>query len=367
MNKNSKFIEKAKKIHGDKYNYSKVEYINAKTKVCIICPEHGEFWQTPNKHLCGCGCPYCAGKNKNKELFLKKAKEIHGNKYDYSKVEYVNWNTKVCIVCPEHGEFWQTPEKHINQQHNCPLCSHRVKLTTEEFIKRARQKHGDKYDYSKVEYINCSTKVCIICPEHGEFWQNAGLHLYGKGCSKCNGGVKISKNDFIERAKEIHGNKYDYSKVEYINGRTKVCVVCPEHGDFYIRPDHHLKGTGCNKCIKSKSEEYVEELLKENNISYEFQKKFRWLGRKSLDFYLPDYNIAIECQGIQHFEPVDFANKGKEWASALFKKIQNSDKIKKELCNDKGINILYFSLFDNPKTISDKNKLICEIKNDSAG
>ena len=109
------------------------------------------------------------------EEFIKKAKEIHGNKYDYSKVEYKNTSTKVCIICPEHGEFWQTPNHHL-QGHGCPKCKnekirkrHTHNITI--FIEKARKVHGDKYDYSKAEYINASTKVCIICPEHGEFWQ----------------------------------------------------------------------------------------------------------------------------------------------------------------------------------------------------
>jgi len=365
MTKNEIFIEKARRIHGDKYNYSKVEYKNCSTKVCIICYKHGEFWQTPNKHLCGCGCPKCAGKGKNKDYFLEKAKEIHGDKYDYSKVEYVNWNTKVCIICPKHGEFWQSPEKHISQKHQCPKCSNRVKLTNDEFIDRAKQVHGDKYDYSKVKYINCDTKVCIICPEHGEFFQSPSLHLFGCNCPKCTGGVKITKDDFIRKSKEVHGDKYDYSKVKYINARTKVCIICPEHGEFWIRPDHHMKGSGCARCIQSKSEYEIEKILINNNIEYETQKEFSWLvndRKMKLDFYLPKYSLAIECQGIQHFEPVDFANKGKKWAEELFIKNQLRDKIKKELCNENGIEIIYFSLFENDKTISEINALLNEIK-----
>ena len=365
MDKNEIFIEKAKRIHGDKYDYSKVEYVNCSTKVCIVCSKHGEFWQTPNKHLCGCGCPKCAGKGKNKEYFLEKAKEIHGDKYDYSKVEYVNWNTKVCIICPNHGEFWQSPEKHISQKHQCPKCSNRVKLTNDEFIDRAKQVHGDKYNYSKVKYINCDTKVCIICPKHGEFFQSPSLHLFGCNCPKCTGGVKITKDDFIRKSKEVHGDKYDYSKVKYINARTKVCIICPEHGEFWIRPDHHMKGSGCARCMQSKSEYEIEKILIDNNIEYETQKEFSWLvndRKMKLDFYLPKYSLAIECQGIQHFEPVDFANKGKKWAEELFIKNQLRDKIKKELCNENGVEVIYFSLFENDKTISETNALLNEIK-----
>ena len=166
---NSEFIAKARKIHNEKYDYSKVEYINNRTKVCIICPIHGEFWQTPNAHLNGQDCPKCKGKIKlTLEKFIEKAKKVHGDKYDYSKVEYINNHTKVCIICPIHGEFWQTPQHHLKGV-GCPKCYGNFRKTTEQFIEEARKVHGDKYDYSKVEYVNATTKVRIICPKHGEF------------------------------------------------------------------------------------------------------------------------------------------------------------------------------------------------------
>lgn len=273
------FIEKSRKIHGDKYDYSKVEYVNTKTKVCIICPEHGEFWQTPNNHLHGCGCPMCKaqkngdGKRSNRNDFIEKATAIHGNKYDYSKAIYINNSTKVCIICPEHGEFWQTPNHHL-QKHGCQKCANVKKQTTKDFICKAKGIHGDKYDYSNVEYVNNHTKVCIICPEHGEFWQTPKNHLRGQGCPRC-GVIKghIGKNklteEFINKAKEIHNDKYDYSKVEYKNNKTKVCIICHEkdifgneHGEFWQNPHHHLKGHGCPKC-KTKVVSKLKRLTKE--------------------------------------------------------------------------------------------------------
>ena len=128
-----------------------------------------------------------------------------------------------------------------------------AKLTTEEFIKKAREEHGDRYDYSKVEYVNSTTKVCIICKEHGDFLQQPSNHLHGIGCPQC--GVEIRRKKrthsidvFLKKAKSIHGDKYDYSKVKYINKRTKVCIVCPTHGDFWQSPGKHLSGQGCEKC-----------------------------------------------------------------------------------------------------------------------
>lgn len=254
------FIAEAKTVHGDKYDYSKVEYVNSNTKVCIICPEHGEFWQSPSNHLKGKGCPKCIGRHKSTEDFIASAKKVHGDKYDYSKTEYVNASTKVCVICPEHGEFWQDPNSHLAGR-GCPKCVREV-TSLEDFLAKAKRVHGDKYDYSKVEYVNATTKVCIICPEHGEFWQTPNKHLGGSNCPKCVGGAKFTKEDFVTEANKVHNNKYDYSKVEYVNANTKVCIVCPEHGEFWQTPGNHLAGAGCPNC-QGLRKEYKFNLLEE--------------------------------------------------------------------------------------------------------
>lgn len=155
-------------------------------KVCIICPEHGEFWQLPYNHLkydvC---CPKCNTKISDEFDFIKKSKEIHGDRYDYSKVVYRGSHTKVCIICSEHGEFWQTPQGHLTGK-GCQKCAKdKLRSTTEEFIKKARKKYGDKYDYSKVDYKDSSTDVVIICPIHGEFKQSPRYHLHRGTCPNC--------------------------------------------------------------------------------------------------------------------------------------------------------------------------------------
>ena len=265
------FIEKAREIHGDKYNYSKVVYKSNKIKVCIICPKHGEFWQKPNDHLNGRGCPSCSGLKKlSLEEFIRRAKEVHGDKYDYSKVNYINSNTKVCIICLEHGEFWQNPHDHLNGN-GCPKCISTFKLTTKEFIRRAKDVHGDKYDYSKTKYVNKRTKICIICPEHGEFWQLPSSHLTGSGCSKCKGMYKPTTEEWIKNAKKVHGNKYDYSKVKYINSRTKVCIICSKHGEFWQTPNDHLNGRGCYCCGHGYTKKYKFNLLQEFENEYDFK------------------------------------------------------------------------------------------------
>ena len=346
------FIKEATEKHKGKYDYSKVDYVNNKTKVCIIChkPEHGEFNQTPNCHLQGQGCPKCGVEKKHesqtstKEKFIKKACKVHGGKYDYSKGEYVNSRTKVCIICPEHGEFWQTPNEHT-QRYGCPKCGGTYLLMKEEWITSARKVHGGKYDYSKGEYVNSRTKVCIICPEHGEFYQTPNNHLRGHGCPKCGGKCIPTKKEWIASARKVHGDKYDYSKFKYINANTKVCIICHKHGEFWQRPNSHLNGRGCSKCNLSHLERSMMNYLDDVGITYDYQKCFKWLGRQSLDFYLPDYNVGIECQGEQHFFPIKHFGDDKS-----FKKTLERDKRKKALCEKYGVKLLYFGNTPNYDT-----------------
>jgi len=349
------FIKKVKEVHKDKYDYSKVDYVNSKTKVCIICPEpeHGEFWQTPNNHLHGYGCPKCKADKSRENLsltteeFITKSKDIHSDNYDYSKVNYVNNRTKVCIICSKHGEFWQTPNSHTQGQ-GCPKCRNEAngkhcRLSKEEFIKKAKEVHKDKYDYSKVKYEKSNMNICIVCPKHGEFLQEPNSHLRGAGCPKCGiekvrESLSSSKEEFITKARKQHGDKYDYSEVNYVNCEAKVCIICPEHGEFFQAPSSHLQGNGCPKCNLSHLERSVMNYLDDVGITYDYQKRFDWLGLQSLDFYLSDYNVGIECQGLQHFESVDYFGGDKG-----FKKISERDKRKFKKCQKNGIKVLYYS------------------------
>ena len=355
------FIKQAQKIHNGKYDYSKSIYINARTKLIITCPIHGDFEQKPNSHLNGCGCPQCANnKRMTKELFIQKSNKLHGDKYDYSKVEYVNNFTKVCIICPKHGEFWQTPSSHL-QGHGCQKCNRTKQLNTIEFINKAQQIHKNKYDYSKVNYLNNKTKICIVCAEHGEFYQEPSEHLRGHGCPKC-GHQKATNTirDFIWKARKIHGEKYDYSDVIYLNNRSEVSIKCPIHGTFRQIPHVHLEGSGCPKCKSSHMENEIRNSLTKNNIIFEEQKRFEWLGKQSLDFYLPDYNIAIECQGIQHFEPFSYFG-----GYDVFLEIKQRDTQKKQLCENNGVKIIYYANYeyDFPyEVINNKNKLLKNIQ-----
>ena len=366
------FIEKARKIHGEKYDYSKVEYKKMHEKVCIICPEHGEFWQTPHHHLRGQECPKCGNIKISKKLkmtteeFIEKARKVHGDKYDYSKVDYKNNNTKVCIIKHGYGEFWQTPSCHLNSKYD--IFSNYRKLTKEEFIEKARKVHGDKYNYSKVEYVNSRTPVCIICPEHGEFLQLPGNHLKGCGCPSCGGNKKYTLEEFVNRAKIVHGDKYDYSKVEYVNINTKVCIICPKHGEFWQTPNCHInRHYGCPICDESHLEADIRQLLIDNDIEYIQEYKEKWLGRQFADFYLPKKNVVIECQGEGHFFPVRFNGISWKEAKKNYLKTIKLDNEKRVKCEKNRTKIIYYSNLKIKypyKVITDKNKLLKIINNE---
>lgn len=367
------FIEKAEKIHNNYYDYSKVEYINNHTKVCIICPKHGEFWQKPQYHIDGSKCFECSKNNskvirtKKIEKFIEECNTKHHGKYDYSKVEYINNYTKICIICPKHGEFWQKPLNHLNGQ-GCPFCGGTKKMTQEEFILKAKEIHGDKYDYSKSCYKNYEEKICIICEEkdefgdkHGEFWQTPHHHLDGFGCKKCTKNF-MNLDMFIKKSNYIHSNRYDYSKSEYINSKTKICIICPEHGEFWQIPIEHMNGSGCPKCKGTHFEKIIMSELDAQNIKYEFQKTFKWLKYKKflyLDFYIEEKKCAIEFQGEQHFKVINFGGKTNEDALKDFKRIQKRDMRKLYLCEQNGIKIHYINYTEKDK-IREKIKEILD-------
>jgi hypothetical protein len=264
------FIQESIKIHGDKYDYSKVEYINTHKKVIIICKvnNHGEFLQTPSKHLQNRGCSKCGlisriiTSTKTKEQFIKDCIEVHGYLYDYSKIEYINTHSKVIIICKYHGEFLQTPSSHLNDQ-GCPKCGLISRIITrtktkDQFIKDSIEIHGDLYDYSKVKYINNHSKVIIICKNdnHGEFLQEPSNHLNKNGCPKCckNGYsqkaikwlnlISITEKIYIQHAENSEEFKILdplYNKVYKVDGYCKTTNTVYE----YMGCIWH----GCQKCF----------------------------------------------------------------------------------------------------------------------
>lgn len=281
------FIEKARDVHGNKYDYSKTKYTTTHNKVCIICPEHGEFWQVAKSHINGCGCRVCMGKYMNTEIFIQKAHKVHGDRYDYSLVKFERSNKKVKIICPIHGEFEQTPNSHLDG-HGCNLCSIRLKAFErakgkDDFIDDAIRIHGNRYDYSMVKYTCAHSKVEIVCPKHGSFFQTPNMHLNGSGCPKCyeekrGDSLRLTTKEFIERANAVHNGKYNYEKVEYKNSCTPVKIICPIHGEFMQNPMSHLSGYGCKKCSGNfMDKDYFIELSNK-------------IHKNKYDYSLVDYN-----------------------------------------------------------------------------
>jgi hypothetical protein len=357
------FITKAKLVHGDKYDYSKVNFINWKNKVTIICKLHGEFPQNPHKHLTGNGCKKCSYLVKSEnyrfttEEFIAKAKLVHGDKYDYSKVNYIDSNSKVILICPIHGEFRQSANDHLRGRGccSCGIESMRKKLlmSQEQFIQLASSKHNNFYDYSKVNFNGVNYKVTIICPIHGEFQQIAWNHLNGKvGCSLCafkliSKSNLITQEEFISKCNKIHNNFYDYSKTIYTGINNKIIIECPKHGEFTQVASAHSRGKGCPHCNSSRSENRIRNFLVENKIDFTPQKTFDdCVGKKRklpFDFYLPQHNLCIEYQGIQHYEVVEY------WGGAdKFLMIQETDSIKKNYCTKNGIGYLAIPYTEDP-------------------
>jgi hypothetical protein len=250
------FIARAREAHGERYDYSQSSYLASTKKLTIICPEHGPFEQLPLHHVKGKGgCAICAVVSRaglKKEAaatsFIARAREIHGDRYNYSQTEYDGCKQKLKIICHTHGLFEQGAGDHLRGS-NCPWCVGKGRYTNDTFAISAKAIHGDKYDYSKVNYIKSSAKVKIICPEHGAFEQAATGHLQGTGCHKCGGTSRLSDTEFIQKARQVHGNRYDYSQTVYgENGRKKISIICPTHGVFKQQANSHLNGFGCREC-----------------------------------------------------------------------------------------------------------------------
>lgn len=285
--------------------------------------------------------------------FIDRVSKIHNGKYDYSLVEYVNRDKKIDIICSIHKKFSQTPHNHLNN-HGCPKCAIELKakkrsLSRDEFIEKANKIHKNKYLYDKVEYINNRTKVVVTCVLHHDFKITPDHHLTGTGCARCSNIYKRTTDEFITECSVIHNNKYDYSLVEYKSFTSKVRIICPAHGEFSQTPSHHLfSKCGCPLCNESKGEKKITYYLKNNNIQYVRQHKFkecRNIKPLSFDFYLPQYNICIEFDGKQHYTPNKYFG-----GHDAYLKQKKRDNIKDDFCNKNGIKLFRINHNDNVET-----------------
>ena len=337
------FIDKANALHNSKFNYDKVVYIKAISKIIIVCPIHGDFQQSPNSHLSGCGCPRCVGRGLTTESFIKAAADLHQNRYSYSRTLFQKVTQRVIIICAEHGEFHQTPSKHLIGR-GCPQCGGSQRLSLTEFIDKANIVHENKYNYEQVNYHNWKTPICISCPTHGEFSQKPNKHLTGDGCPQCGGSQSMTLTEFIDKASRVHKNKYEYSEVIYTNNCTKVKINCPKHGIFNQRPNKHLTGDGCPVCNESHGERKIRSFLSMNNIVFSSQYKIaacKNIRMLPFDFAIFDKSHKlvglIEYQGEQHYGMTTFGSQraGDKYESIIFR-----DNIKLNYCNYHNIPLL---------------------------
>lgn len=291
-------------------------------------------------------------------------KKINGDRYDYSKFEYVNSKTKSIIICKKHGEFLQMPSNHLKGE-NCKKCMYegeriiQNKHSLESFVEKANLIHNFKYNYSKTVYKNNKENIIIICAEHGIFSQRPDRHLYGDGCIQCAGTYQYTIKDFIEKSNEKHNFKYDYTDTYYTNNDSKVTIKCPKHGCFEQIAKDHLRGVGCKNCNDSKGEIEIRKYLMNKNIVFESQKRFddcfnsKTNYKLPFDFYLSQYNICIEYDGEQHFEPINFGNYSNEKIEHIFFICLRNDQIKNEYCINNNITLLRIPYwkFKNIETI----------------
>lgn len=345
------FIEKATLIHGDKYDYSKSIYTGAKIKVIITCRAHGDFLQIARTHLEGnIGCKKCYQINRTTSFddFINEATKIHGNKYDYSKSNWVNVTTKILIICPLHGEFLQRPNTHLTTE--CLHCSFRTRTGKnskslkvyylDDFKELANEIHGNKYNYSKVKIEHFRKNIIIICDLHGDFSQTPNNHLKGRGCYQCLNckydEKRRSLDDFIKEANIVHNFKYNYSESEYINSYTNITVICETHGSFLQTPVSHLRGSDCPKCVGRISK---IETIWLNYLNVPFEKRQITLiidGRNYLaDAFDSENNSIYEFYGDfwhgnpNKYNPEEINIKNKQTFGCLYQKtLERESKLK---------------------------------------
>lgn len=348
------FKEEAKLVHGDKWDYNKSIYKGNKIPLIITCPIHGDFMQTPVHHLKGRGCPEC-GKHKcmkgkpqkiTQEDFINRCIEKYKDKYIFTNTVYSKMHDNIEVTCPIHGVFKRQAYAFLHGC-ECPECTrNKIVKSTESFITEASQIHNNFFDYTDTIYTNSQGYIKYRCPIHGIINQRASNHLK-YGCPKCAyDKMRLSKEEYVEKAINVHGHDFDYTNSIYIGMEKPINITCNKkdrfgntHGEFItIARDHIYKKYGCPKCTESILEQEVRHLLINNKIEYTQHYRTQWLERKTIDFFLPQYSIGIECQGIQHFKSIDYFGGDKMFIEQI-----ERDNLKRKLCEEHGIKLLYYS------------------------
>lgn len=370
-------VKLCKEVNGDKYDYSITEGVKNKLgKIKYVCPTHGIIEQCLHNHLQGKGCGECGNlrlklmKTPSKEEFIKKASKKHNiDDYDWTNFSPLKRDSggRVELCCKKHGKYWYSPAAFISG-YGCPICYGKSK--DDEEVRQELSKLHPELDFSNTKYSEKDKlyRIKVMCPKHGEQLINYYNLKNGQGCFYCGVDKRAYKNtitneEFIRRGVELFGDKYSYDKLDSYNRdeNGKVVITCKEHGDFKAFPSNFFKGVGCPSCQESSIENMFRIFLERNEIKYEYQKRFDWLGMQSIDFYLPDYNVGVECQGLQHFMEVTIFGGVEQ-----LKKTQERDNRKKELCEEHELKLLYYSNIKNLKypykVITSESKMLKEIK-----
>lgn len=368
-----KFIAKMTKMYGDSYSFDKLNYVDWKSPGIITCKKHGDFELPQIRYAFdNIPCPTCYEENKKanrNEEYLKRLNEKYGDKYKWITADFGYYNRDyVEFICPKHGLVKQKlvvllKNTEDEDGYACPKCRKerqniRQSYTLTEAINKAKTIENCKYyDFRYVtEWLGVKHKYKFACSKHGcEFEQSFDslLNNQANACPQCYaehmmGIGSLTKYEFIEKATKVHGKKFDYSKVDYVNYNTPVCIICPKHGEFLQAPGDHLSGSGCPKCRNSRLEEKIRVALENNSVVYTQEKSVRKLTGESLkqrvDFYISDVKACIECQGIQHFAPTKFNVKmTNEETVELHKKVIANDLVKYESLTNAGYDVIYFT------------------------
>tara|TARA_B100001057_G_scaffold463613_1_gene517771 strand:+ start:14173 stop:15285 length:1113 start_codon:yes stop_codon:yes gene_type:complete len=337
------FYDKMKEMYNDSLDFSESKYLGSKKPIKVRCMEHGEYITKPCYLVRGSkGCLACSGKF-TKDDFIKLAKEQHGDRYLYDKVVFSNTDTPIIVTCREHGDFKVKPYNHYKLGTNCPTCATSEAIMDKgKFLEKAKLVHGNKYCYQNLDFRGYTETVKIGCFKHGTFHQKARVHLNGSGCPACyRESTKKTLEDFIAEAQQVHGHIYNYDRVEYVNNKTPITVVCKGHGPFKTNPNRHVsQKQGCPRCRESLGERQIAHILEVNGI--EFKREYKFDGSLfRYDFFLPKFEVLIEFHGIQHYEPVERFG-GYEALEET--KMRDWDKVK--LANSKQIPLVVLNYLD---------------------
>ena len=380
------FIESFnKKFPNKNIDFSNSIYIDTHTPIEAICNKGHHFNIKPCDLLNGYGCSECYGNKKmTKEDFIKASNYVHNNYFTHEHCNFTNVSSDVIVTCPIHGDITVKANNHLNGA-NCRFCSregitHKItkrikknrntkKISPKDFEQKAKSKWGNKYIIDEnTNFINYKLPVKIKCPIHGYFNIFPNHFLNGEGCSDCARNRKKDENEIIYLIRESQPYAdYDFSYVIYNGIHYPIKLKCNKCGTIFENSPSNLihYKNGCPGCKGSQLEIEITDFLTKNNVTFHREKTFKWLKDKKhmkLDFYLDDYNTAIECQGIQHFKDVCFSN----YNSEKSEDVQKRDILKKILCEENGINVYYYANYhyDFPYMVyEDKEKMLSDIKN----